>query len=95
LCRSSGHPALERNAGDDAQDLRGEGVVLARRVPHDPADRGPTLAELGDWLAAEGCVDALNLDGGPSTAAAFHRENGVLNIGTGVHLPYSIRFFPR
>jgi Phosphodiester glycosidase len=61
----------------------------------DPADRGPTLAELGDWLAAEGCVDALNLDGGPSTAAAFRRENGVLNIGTGVHLPYSIRFFPR
>ncbi|HKU37074.1 MAG TPA: phosphodiester glycosidase family protein, partial [Polyangiales bacterium] len=35
----------------------------------DPADRGPTLAELGDWLAAEGCDDALNLDGGPSTAA--------------------------
>ena len=61
----------------------------------DPADRGPTLAELGDWLAAEGCDDALNLDGGPSTAASFRQENGVLNIGAGVGLPYSIRFSPR
>jgi uncharacterized protein YigE (DUF2233 family) len=61
----------------------------------EPHDRGPTLAELGDWLAAEGCSDALNLDGGPSTAAAFRDRDGVLKIGPGTFLPYSIRFSPR
>ena len=61
----------------------------------DPRDRGPTLDELGRWLAAEGCSDALNLDGGPSTAAAFRNADGVLRIGAGVGLPYAIRFAPR
>ncbi|HKU38177.1 MAG TPA: phosphodiester glycosidase family protein, partial [Polyangiales bacterium] len=61
----------------------------------DPAERGPTLAELGSWLAADGCSDALNLDGGPSTAAAYRGEAGVLRIGPGEFLPYSIRFWPR
>ena len=53
------------------------------------------IAELGDWLAAEGCSDALNLDGGPSTAAAFRDRDGVVKIGPGVGLPYSIRFSAR
>lgn len=61
----------------------------------EPGDRGLTLAELGEWLAAQGCTDALNLDGGPSTAAAFRKSDGVLKIGSGVGLPYSIRFAPR
>jgi uncharacterized protein YigE (DUF2233 family) len=61
----------------------------------EPLDRGPTLAELGQWLVAEGCSEALNLDGGPSTAAAFRDRNGVLKIGPGVGLPYAIRFAPR
>ena len=74
--------------------IRDAGGTLDAYVS-DPATRGPTLADLGDWLAAEGCDDALNLDGGPSTAAAFQRENGPLNIGPGVFLPYSIRFLPR
>jgi uncharacterized protein YigE (DUF2233 family) len=43
----------------------------------EPADLGPSLYELGAWLAADGCEHALNLDGGPSTAAAF-RDNGEL-----------------
>ena len=61
----------------------------------DPRELGPTLAELGHWLAAQGCSDALNLDGGPSTAASFRAGDGVMQIGTGVYLPYAIRFFPR
>jgi exopolysaccharide biosynthesis protein len=61
----------------------------------EPHDRGPTLAELGDWLAAEGCSEALNLDGGPSTAAAFRDGDRVSKIGAGVGLPYAIRFAPR
>jgi hypothetical protein len=61
----------------------------------EPRDRGPTLAELGTWLAAQGCTDALNLDGGPSTAAVFRGEDGPSAIGPGVFLPYSIRFVRR
>jgi uncharacterized protein YigE (DUF2233 family) len=36
---------------------------------------GPSLFTLGKWLASKGCEDALNLDGGPSTGAAW-REDG-------------------
>lgn len=36
---------------------------------------GPSLFALGKWLAGRGCDDALNLDGGPSTGAAW-REPG-------------------
>ncbi len=61
----------------------------------DPRDRGITLAQLAGWLAADGCTDALNLDGGPSTAAAFRKPDGVLRIGAGVGLPYAIRFSAR
>jgi len=82
------------HAARTAMCIRDAGRTLDAYLS-DPADRGPTLAELGDWLAAEGCGDALNLDGGPSTAAAFRQEDGVLNIGAGVFLPYSIRFSPR
>ena len=36
---------------------------------------GPSLFALGKWLASKGCEEALNLDGGPSTGAAWV-ENG-------------------
>jgi uncharacterized protein YigE (DUF2233 family) len=36
---------------------------------------GPSLFSLGKWLATKGCEEALNLDGGPSTGAAWI-ENG-------------------
>ncbi len=38
-----------------------------------PADEGegPTLLELATQLQASGCEEALNLDGGPSTAARW------------------------
>lgn len=35
---------------------------------------GPSLHALGKWLAEHGCDDALNLDGGPSTGAAWKDE---------------------
>lgn len=74
--------------------VRDEGRTLDAYLS-EPRDRAPTLAELGDWLVAEGCSEALNLDGGPSTAAAFRDRDGVLKIGAGVGLPYAIRFAPR
>jgi hypothetical protein len=52
----------------------------------------PTLPELARLLRAEGCVDALNLDGGPSTAAVLERAGGPLRIGHGQALPYGLGF---
>jgi hypothetical protein len=58
----------------------------------DPTQVGASLQDLALFLQAEGCEHALNLDGGPSTAAGF-RENGQLvRIGAGTSLPYAIRF---
>lgn len=40
---------------------------------------GPSLHALGRWLADHGCEEALNLDGGPSSGAAFREpDRGVL-----------------
>jgi hypothetical protein len=58
----------------------------------DPLTQGPTLSELGSWLVAQGCEHALNLDGGPSTAAAFNQNGKLVRIGAGVELPYALRF---
>ncbi|MET0385588.1 MAG: phosphodiester glycosidase family protein [Polyangiales bacterium] len=58
----------------------------------DPRTLGPTLAELGQFLLAQGCEQALNLDGGPSTAAAFREQGEVVRIGAGRELPYALRF---
>lgn len=40
-------------------------------VRGDGEEAGPSLFALGKWLAARGCEGALNLDGGPSTGAAW------------------------
>jgi Phosphodiester glycosidase len=86
--------STEGRAARTAVCIRDAGHTLDAYLS-EPRDRGPTLDELGEWLAAEGCSDALNLDGGPSTAAAFRNADGVLKIGAGVGLPYAIRFAPR
>lgn len=39
-------------------------------------ERGPSLFALGRYLEAKGCGDALSLDGGPSTGAAFLGPHG-------------------
>ena len=58
----------------------------------DPAGTGPSLLDLGEWLSSERCEHALNLDGGPSTAAAFRDNGEVVRIGLGRELPYALRF---
>jgi Phosphodiester glycosidase len=56
----------------------------------------PTLPELAAFLLADGCTDALNLDGGPSTAAIFRRTGDTpLAVGVGFELPYGLGFSPR
>ena len=53
-------------------------VVVVRAA--DAGDEaGPSLYALGRFLAARGCEDALNLDGGPSTGAAW-RESGAVRF---------------
>lgn len=47
-----------------------------------------TLSELGAFLVGEGCVEALNLDGGPSTAAVAQGPEGKIRVGFGDALPY-------
>jgi hypothetical protein len=58
----------------------------------DPEQLGPSLHDLAEWLLGQGCEHALNLDGGPSTAAAFHEAGHVVRIGPGEELPYALRF---
>lgn len=58
----------------------------------EPEDLGPNLHDFGRWLLAHGCEHALNLDGGPSTAAAYREGGRVVRIGAGEALPYAIRF---
>jgi hypothetical protein len=65
-----------------------------------------TLPELAEFLLAQGCREALNLDGGPSTAAvarlsplarpkARDDADGPLRIGRGEALPYGLGFVSR
>jgi|GEM_PF-6272106 len=58
----------------------------------EPEEQGATLDALARWLIREGCDNALNLDGGPSTAAAFHERGEVVKLGAGERLPYALRF---
>lgn len=59
--------------------IRDAGKTIEILVVRDQDDGGPTLYALGRFLAAHGCDDALNLDGGPSTGVAW-RENGKVQI---------------
>jgi uncharacterized protein YigE (DUF2233 family) len=85
-------PKLEsaRLAARTALCLRDQGTTLDAYLTHD--DTRTTLAELGTFLVAEGCESALNLDGGPSTAAAFRDGERLLTIGLGEALPYGLAF---
>lgn len=58
--------------------LRDSGRTLEFVVAEQAPDRpGPTLFELATELSADGCEDALNLDGGPSTGWASSTDAGV------------------
>ena len=54
--------------------LRVDVVIARAREEHGTG--GPTLFQFAELLAREGCEQALNLDGGPSTAVAWHDESG-------------------
>ena len=58
----------------------------------EPDDLGPTLYDFGQWLVEQGCEDALNLDGGPSTAAGYREHGKLVRVGPGLALPYALRF---
>jgi len=66
-----------RRAARTALCLRDRGsvldVVVVRAIPQ----QGPTLMELARALVDRGCVDALNLDGGPSTGVAWRQGDAV------------------
>lgn len=47
-------------------------LVIARSN-HDDGRHGPSLFRFGRILAARGCEEALNLDGGPSTGAVWRQ----------------------
>jgi exopolysaccharide biosynthesis protein len=78
-------------AARTAACVRDGGATLDMYVT-DPDGQGTTLDALARWLLAEGCDHALNLDGGPSTAAAFHERGEVVRLGPGERLPYALRF---
>jgi hypothetical protein len=89
-------PKLEskRRAARTALCIRDEGRTLDAYLTDERLR--PTLPELAAFLRAEGCADALNLDGGPSTAAIFRRaEDPPLAVGVGFELPYGLGFSAR
>jgi hypothetical protein len=74
--------------------LRDRGRVLDAYLTVDGTRT--TLAELAAFLLDEGCEAALNLDGGPSTAAVFRGSlQPALTVGAGVALPYGLGFTVR
>jgi uncharacterized protein YigE (DUF2233 family) len=66
-----------RRAARTALCLRDGGRTLEVDVALDDHDAGPTLRELAEELAASGCEEALNLDGGPSTGWAARTNDAV------------------
>jgi uncharacterized protein YigE (DUF2233 family) len=75
LSRDDGR-AAERTALCVREQGRVLEIVVARG---EVAGKGPTLSLLADMLASRGCEGALNLDGGPSTGAAW-RQGGEVRV---------------
>ncbi|MGE0789462.1 MAG: phosphodiester glycosidase family protein [Sandaracinaceae bacterium] len=76
-------PRSDLTAARTALCIREDGRVLdvyvARRDPS-RGRAGPTLHSLAEVLVREGCESALNLDGGPSTGAAWRSARGVRSL---------------
>jgi hypothetical protein len=81
----------DRRAARTAVCVRDAGATLDVYLT-DPAQLGPSLYDFASWLLAQGCEHALNLDGGPSTAAAYREDGRVVKLGPGRELPYALRF---
>jgi hypothetical protein len=88
-------PKLEsaRLAARTALCVRDRGRILDAYLTEDGGRT--TLRELASFLLEEGCEAALNLDGGPSTAAVFRDGQRELRVGTGAALPYGLAFTAR
>jgi hypothetical protein len=56
--------------------LRDDGRTIDVVIAKSP-EGGPSLFALARYLARTGCDDALNLDGGPSTGAAWREGDSV------------------
>jgi uncharacterized protein YigE (DUF2233 family) len=66
-----------RHAARTALCLRDAGHAIELVIAQsEHGDGGPTLFQFAGELLAEGCEDALNLDGGPSTAWASGSDAG-------------------
>lgn len=73
------HSETHQHANRTALCLRSRGRLLEIIVTQGEANTtsdGPTLLELARRLAQLGCVDALNLDGGPSSGVAWRDRGG-------------------
>lgn len=99
-----GAPAITRvgtqTASRTALCLRGRGrvldvIVADARGPYDRGRAGPTLHALAQQLAAGGCEEALNLDGGPSTGFAWRGAEGALTRLPRRGVRHAIVFTPR
>ncbi len=66
-----------KRAARTALCLRNGGRTLEFILALGEKNGGPTLFELGAELARDGCEEALNLDGGPSTGWASRNDGGV------------------
>lgn len=78
----------ERRAARTALCVRNDRTQLDAYLTLDAI----TLPEFAELLRQEGCLEALNLDGGPSTAAVAQLEEGAVSVGRGEELPYGIGF---
>ncbi len=70
-----------RLADRTALCLRDQGQILDIYIARtNRAHGGPTLYAFGQILVARGCENALNLDGGPSTSAAWRTPGGTQGL---------------
>jgi len=80
-----------RKAERTALCLRDSGAVLEVVIARSSAPgRGPTLSAWSRLLAARGCEGALNLDGGPSTGAAWREGSAVESVAPRVGIRHAI-----
>lgn len=66
-----------KRAARTALCLRKAGQTLEFILASEEKNGGPTLFELATELAGDGCEEALNLDGGPSTGWASRGDGGL------------------
>lgn len=69
-------------------------VVVARSGAAEGED-GPTLSALAEALTKDGCEDALNLDGGPSTGWSYRDGGGEHDVPPARKVRHAVVFAPR